>query len=221
MLRLFLLLAALALARGFGQFEHFTHAHEDDIVDVSPFGSLLPLRADVNEVTAPGDPACTSTQAGLEWSAQGNAIYVNGKFAQLKVSTRMNVCPTLSTFSQEFICSLFFAIHIQGISWSGLETPSMLLSDATISIPAIVSKLAEYGFNTIRVPFSAEWALSDIKGAGWTELDELFQEAANSGLVVLLALQNLNATRPGNTLWYDDVYSEEDVMRLYIKVLQR
>lgn len=120
-----------------------------------------------------------------------------------------------------FICSLLSAACIQGISWSGLETPSMLLSNSTISIPAIVSKLAEYGFNTIRVPFSAEWALSDMQTAGWTELEEVFQEAANSGLVVLLALQNLNATKPGSTLWYDDVYSEEDVMRMYIKVLHR
>lgn len=69
----------------------------DDLVDVSPYGSLLPLRADVNEVTAPADPACLSTQAGLEWSAQGNAIYVNGKFAQLKVGTCTNLSPTACT----------------------------------------------------------------------------------------------------------------------------
>ncbi len=115
------------------------------------------------------------------------------------------------------------AVQIRGVNWFGFETsngvPHGLWSR---NLEEMLDQIADLGFNTIRVPFSAAIidATQPVSGlneaenpdlAGLTSLDVLdrFIEASGErGLAVILDRHTLAPDNRHN-LWYDDEYGPE------------
>ena len=114
-------------------------------------------------------------------------------------------------------------VRIRGVNWFGFETstgfPHGLWSR---NLEEMLDQIADLGFNTIRVPFSAAIIDSDqpVQGideaenpdlAGMTSLDLLDRFVSASGergLAVILDRHTL-APDDRNDLWYDDRYGPE------------
>ncbi|MGB3734037.1 MAG: glycoside hydrolase family 5 protein [Ilumatobacter sp.] len=114
-------------------------------------------------------------------------------------------------------------VHIRGVNWFGFETsagvPHGLWSR---NLEEMLDQIADLGFNTIRVPFSAAIIDDDqpVQGideaenpdlAGSTSLDVLDRFVAASGERGLAVILDRHTLAPDDRhhLWYDDEYGPE------------
>jgi endoglucanase len=111
------------------------------------------------------------------------------------------------------------ALQVRGISWFGMETPDRAPNGLwTHNMTFYMDLLADEGFNVLRVPFSAEWAVGDFDAypdqsfvradpehqhkKSVDILDSVFDKARERNMLVLLDLHRLN-WQYISELWYD------------------
>lgn len=116
--------------------------------------------------------------------------------------------------------------RIEGVNWYGFETRNYVAQGLwAANYVDIVDKIAAYGFNTIRIPFSNEmWELNptaknnivgacqDCQGTSARNvLAMIINYAATKELKIILDNHRSSAgnSAEGNGLWYTDAYPEE------------
>ena len=131
-------------------------------------------------------------------------------------------------------------MHVRGISWFGLETQDMVMNGLwSHPMTFYMDLMAREGFNVIRVPFSAEWAVNRFDQYPYSGLlagdpirqhrqaveilDDLFDMAHERDILILLDLHRLNWNYISE-LWYspeNNLYPAESFFTAWFAVLDR
>lgn len=126
-------------------------------------------------------------------------------------------------------------IRIRGVNWFGFETDAGAPHGLWVrNVYDMIDQIAELGFNTIRLPFSAamlddgampdginEFENPELAGATSLEIMDLVIEYAGTrGLAVIL---DRHALAPGNRhhLWYDDDFPADRIISDWQLLAQR
>lgn len=131
-------------------------------------------------------------------------------------------------------------VSIQGISWFGFESESVILAGLDRhSIRFYLDLLKRHGINSIRIPFSQEWIYYNydfqpdpiyltsnpelLNKKSIEILDYIFEEARLSNITILLDLHRLN-NKTIAPIWYDttnDRYTYDTFFNTWKKILDR
>lgn len=130
-------------------------------------------------------------------------------------------------------------VRIKGVNLFGLETETFSIHGLwSVSLDAILDSIASNGFNTVRLPFSAQLALGldtlvatgintsanpALTGAtGGKVMDEVIKGCLKRNLLVMPDLHRLKGTGSITELWYDDAeFPEERVIQAWLNVVRR
>ncbi len=144
----------------------------------------------------------------------------------------------LSTSGNQILDANGDAVEIRAVNWFGLETdietPHGLWAR---NWQDMLEQIRDTGFNTIRLPFSAQVVLDggtpggidfglnpDLQGlSGLQIMDKVVEYAGDLGLKVLLDHHRSEAGNSANSngLWYDGRYNEDDWIEVWTTLAQR
>lgn len=130
--------------------------------------------------------------------------------------------------------------NLSGISWFGFETQDFVINGLwSHDMDFYLNKIKNNGFNTIRVPFSAEWIIYNYNlypNEGLIAADELcknkksieildilFEKTFKLGLKIMLDLHRLHKEFISE-LWYsptDDMFPSSNFFKTWFTILDR
>lgn len=123
--------------------------------------------------------------------------------------------------------------HVSGISWFGCEGHGYTFTGLNFTtVDTILNFFLQHKFNTVRIPVSVAFGLApkDFKpnqrfvGKGlkgktiWEILDEVIDQAALRGLMVMLDMHTLGP-QEATDLWYDEQYKEADILQAWSNIM--
>ncbi|MEQ8653633.1 MAG: cellulase family glycosylhydrolase [Kiloniellales bacterium] len=144
----------------------------------------------------------------------------------------------LSTSGNQILDSNGDAVEIRSVNWFGLETdietPHGLWAR---NWQEMLEQIRDTGFNTIRLPFSAQVILDggtpsgidfglnpDLQGLSGLEImDKVIDYAGDLGLKILLDhhRSEVGNSANANGLWYDGRYNEDDWIEVWTTLAER
>lgn len=125
---------------------------------------------------------------------------------------------------------------VRGISWFGAETETFCPHGLwAANMEGIVDAMVRCGFNAVRLPFSVEFVKQwdgtpngidftknpKLKGLTSAQVfDAVIRKCAASGVLVMPVMHRLNI-KEISELWYDDQYTEKDVLDAWRRMARR
>jgi len=130
--------------------------------------------------------------------------------------------------------------NLSGISWFGFETQDFVVNGLwSHSVEWYIDIIKSYGFNTVRIPFSAEWILYNIdlypyNGMVASDpssqnkksieiLDYIFKYSQKQNVNIMLDLHRLHKEYISE-LWYsptDSMFTNDDFLKTWFIILDR
>ena len=134
----------------------------------------------------------------------------------------------LHTSGASIVDAAGHSVKLRMVNWYGAESPDYVVGGLKYQpIGTIINEIASMGFNGIRLPWSNQmWQSNPIVSGNLvtanpqftgeharTIFEQVVQDLANAGLMVILDDHNSNAewccsTSDGNSLWYNSAYPQ-------------
>jgi endoglucanase len=178
-------------------------------------------------------PAQASGARGLAAPARSLAAHASAAPAR-PISARGLASPTtgitfpLHTSGANIVDAAGKQVKLDLVNWYGAESPDYVVGGLAYQpIGTIINEIVSMGFNGVRLPWSnqlwesnptvsAQYVAANPQFAGEparTVFQQVVQDLANAGLMVILDNHNSNAEwccsgTDGNTLWYNSAYPQ-------------
>jgi endoglucanase len=145
----------------------------------------------------------------------------------------------LRTNGNRIVDSTGATVRLTGINWFGMETDNHTFHGLWANAPATwrgqIDKMADLGFNTLRIPYTGDSLRPNAQATGINDftnpdlvglhpleiLDLVIEHAGSRGMRVILDRHRPSAASGITALWYTPQVSEQSIINDWVMLAQR